>query len=57
MLFQLIPYENRVCMIELSGKEFRRFVEEQFELARRWKRIPRFTGVTVSVSRAGKVTE
>lgn len=56
MLFQLIPYENRVCMIELSGKEFRRFVEEQFELARRWKRIPRFTGVTVSVSRAGKVT-
>lgn len=55
-LFRLIPYENRVCTIELSGKELHRFAEEQFALAKRWKRIPRFIGVTVSVSRAGKVT-
>ena len=55
-LFRLIPYENRVCTIELSGKEFRRFAEEQFELAKRWKRIPAFTGVTVSVNRAGKIS-
>lgn len=56
-LFRLLPYENRVCTIALSRKELRRFAEEQFELAKRWKRIPVFTGVTVSVSRAGKVAD
>ena len=56
-LFRLLPYDNRVCTIELSGKELRRFAEEQFELAKRWKQIPEFSGVTVAVNRAGKVAE
>ncbi len=54
-LHRLLPYRNRVCTIELSSGELKALVEEQFELASRWKTVSAFTGITATTDRSGKL--
>ncbi len=53
-LFRLLPYENRVCTIELSRREFLAFAAETFEAwkKRKWS-VPAWSGVKITAAAPG----
>lgn len=47
-LFQLLPYESRLCAIRLDHEQLRQFLEEQANLARKWNQLPAFSGISLT---------
>lgn len=43
-LFRLLPYENELCTVELTGEEFARLVKEIGAASRRGRSVFRFSG-------------
>ena len=44
-LFRLLPYENELCTVKLTGEEFARLVKEIGAASRRGRSVFRFSGV------------
>ena len=47
-LFQLLPYESRLCAIRLDHEQLRQFLEEQANLVRKWNQLPAFSGISLT---------
>jgi len=50
-LFKLLPYENELCTVTLSGAEFEALVKETGEASRRGRSVFRFSGVGVNYAK------
>lgn len=54
-LHQLLPYPNRICVIELSRDELRELIVELLESASRRRSVPTFTGIAATADRSGNL--
>ena len=52
-LFRLLPYENELCTVKLTGEEFARLVKEIGAASRRGRSVFRFSGVDVECRAEG----